>query len=253
MRGADDYADAGKRIQRLEDEVFGVLWKLRYFVEEVAPGDAGVLEPGDRKLAETEEPVGVASPLDIEVVCPGEGDHSFLAFEFVEDCAVVDAMDGSPDAIAIIEELAALLFYFRDADGSDAVDAFGADEVADGLLPVGVDLEEHHVFGGVVVEDSFTEEAMVGVDIEIAEEVSEAGIEVVGAHVLAGHFRLVSIEAGEALDLDELRGHTAVLVDNAEVGLDEEGFGVFVGDAVLSGDLLCGSLEIVLVVEELAD
>ena len=135
-----DYAEAGERIERLQDVVFRVAWQVCHFMEEVALGYGRVLEPGDRELTQTEEPVGVPGPLHLQVVSPVEGDYGFLALQLVEDGAVVDAVDRSFDAVAIVEEFVASLDYPGDADGADPVDALGADEVADGLLVLRVDL-----------------------------------------------------------------------------------------------------------------
>jgi len=195
----------------------------------------------------------VAGPFELEVIGPGEGDCDLFAFEFVEDDAVVDAVDGGFDAVAIVEELIAAFDELGDTDGADAVDAFGADEVAEGFLVLGVDFEEDDVFGGVAVEDGFTEEVVVGGEVEAGEEVLEVGVEIVGAEVLAGHFGLIGVEAGEALDFDELGSVAAGVVNDTEIGLDEEGLAGFVGDAVLRGDFMGGGGEVGGVGEELGD
>jgi len=120
-------------------------------------------------------------------------------------------------------------------------------------LVIGIDFEEDDVFRGVAVEDGFAEKAMVATEIELAQEVAEIRIEIVGTHVLAGHLGLISVKRGEALDLDQARGEAAILVNDAEVGLNEEGLLVLVGHSVLGRNFFVRSFEIELVVEELAD
>ena len=122
-------------------------------VEEDGFGDRGVTEEWERELADAEVPVGVAGPLDVERVAVVEGELDVLALELVDDGPVVDAVDGDLAAIALVEEAIALFAEFGDVDGGDVEFVLVDVEVGEGLLVVGIDLEEDYVLGVVVADD----------------------------------------------------------------------------------------------------
>ena len=137
-------------------------------VEEDGFGDGGVVEEGEGEFADAEVPVGMAGPLDVEGVAVVEGELDVLALELVDDGAVVDAVDGDVAAVALIEEAVALFAEFGDVDGGDVELVLVDVEVGEGLLMVGVDLEEDYVFGVVVADDDLAEELPVGLFVEAA-------------------------------------------------------------------------------------
>jgi hypothetical protein len=221
-------------------------------IEEDGFGDGGVVEIGERELADAEVPVGMAGPLDLEVVPVVEGEVDLFALEFVDDGAVVDAVDGDVAAVAMVEEAIAAFDEGGDVDGGDAELVLIDVEVGEGLLVGGVDLEEDYVLGCVIVEDDLREELPVGLFVEATEVPGERGVEVVGFDVLAAEDVLIAEDGGEGLEFDELWTEGAVGVANeAEVHGHEVGLGVLVGHAVLRGDALLGGLQVGGVVEEL--
>jgi len=202
---------ACKGVEGLEEELVAVFGKAGErgagvpVVKEDGLGDGRVVEVGEREFADAEVPVGMASPLDVEVVAVVEGELDVFALELVDDGAVVDAVDGDLAAVTVVEEAVATLDEGCDVDGGDAESVFVDVEVGEGLLVRGVDLEEDYVLGGVVVEDDFTEKLPVGLLVEVAKMAGERGIEVVGFDVLAGEDVLITEDGGEGLELDELR------------------------------------------------
>ena len=131
-------------------------------VEEDGFGDGGMVEEWEGEFADAEVPVGMACPFDVERVAVVEGELDVFALEFVDDGPVVDAVDGDVAAIALIEEAVALLAEFGDVDGGDVEFVLVDVEVGEGLLVVGVDLEEDYIFGVVVADDDVAEELPVG-------------------------------------------------------------------------------------------
>ena len=194
----------------------------------------------------------MAGPLNVEVVAVVEGELDVLALELVDDGAVVDAMDGDPATIALIEEAVVLFAKFGDVDGGYAEFVFVDMEVGQGLLVVGFDLGEDYVFGIVVSDDYFAQECPIALLGVTAEMPFEIGLQAVGFDVLAGEEILVAEDGGEGLHLDQFRVERAVGVANeAEVDCHEVGDGVVVGDAILRGDGLLGGLHVRGVVKEL--
>ena len=155
-------------------------------VEEDGFGDGGVVEVRERELADAEVPVGVAGPLDVERVAVVEGQLDVLALEFVDDGAVVDTVDRDVAAIALVEEAVALFAEFGDVDGGDVEFVLVDVEVREGLLVVGIDLEEDYVFGIVVADDDFAEELPVGLFVEVGQVTVEVGIEVGRSRCIGG-------------------------------------------------------------------
>ncbi len=93
-----------------------------------------MVEVREGELADAEVPVGVAGPLDVELVAVVEGELDFFALQLVDDGAVVDAVDGDLAAIAEVEEAVAVLDEAGDVDGGDAEFVFVDVEVGEGLL-----------------------------------------------------------------------------------------------------------------------
>ena len=65
-----------------------------------------MFEPGERKLADAEEPVRAANPLHVEVIAIVERQRRAGAHQLVWNDAVVDARDGRELAVAAIEQAA---------------------------------------------------------------------------------------------------------------------------------------------------
>ncbi len=123
-RGADVDAEACEGEERLQDVAIEVFGDAFHLIEEACLRHGFVAKIWDGELAHAEEPVGVAGPLDVEIVGEAEMQVQVLAFEFVHDDAVVDAADGNRAAVAFVEELPAFFSDVRDVDGWDAEGAF---------------------------------------------------------------------------------------------------------------------------------
>src|ERR1700751_4485533 len=103
----------------------------------------------------------MSSPFDIEVVAEVERQRDSLALQFIDDGAVVNALDRNLLAILLIEELAVLLADLRDADGSNAEHLLGQQEVGTRLLLFGMDFHQDDIFGIVSGDDGVTEQLLV--------------------------------------------------------------------------------------------
>src|SRR5258708_40203325 len=111
----------------------------------------------------------MAGPRDVERVAVVEGELDVLAFEFVDDGSVIDAVDGDFAAGALVEQAVALLAEVGDVDGGDVEVVFVDVEIGESFLVAGVDLEEDYVFRVVVADDDLTEELPVGFLVEAIE------------------------------------------------------------------------------------
>src|ERR1700747_3363447 len=80
-------------VERFEEEAVALIRKAfevamsEPVVEEDGFGDGGVIEEWERELADTEVPVGVTGPLDVECVAIVEGELDIFALELVDDGA----------------------------------------------------------------------------------------------------------------------------------------------------------------------
>ena len=98
--GRELHSFTGEGIERLEDPLLAIFGQqvAAFAVVPVIQKDGrrhcGVSQPGDGELADAEVPVGMAGPLDIEIVAIVEGQLDAFALELVDDRAVVDALDG---------------------------------------------------------------------------------------------------------------------------------------------------------------
>jgi hypothetical protein len=166
---------ACERVEGLEEKAFALMRQgfdvtaSKPVVEEDGFGDGGMIEVGERKFADAEVPVGVASPFDVEVVSVVERELDGFSLEFVDDGSIVDTMNGDFASFALIEEAIALLAEFGDVDGGDVEPVLVDAEVGESLLVVRIDLEEDDVFGVVVADDDLAEELPVALLGETAE------------------------------------------------------------------------------------
>ena len=132
-------------IKRLQEEMGGVGEKAvdvamgKPVVEEDGFGYGGVVEIRERELADTEVPVGVSGPLDLQVVAIVEGKLDVFALDLIDDGTVVDAVDGDLAAVALVEEAIVLFAEFCDVDGDNMEPVFVDVEVGEGLLVGWVD------------------------------------------------------------------------------------------------------------------
>jgi hypothetical protein len=249
---------ACKGVEGFKEQPFALMRKVfcvamvEPVVEEDSLGDGGMVEKWERKLADAEIPVGVASPLDVERVAIVEGKLDVFALEFVDNGSVVNTVDRDVAAGALVEEAVALLAEFGDVDGGDVELVLVDVEVREGLLVVGVDLEEDYVFGVVVADDDFAEELPVGLLGKVAEILLQIGIEVEGFDVLACEDVLVAEDGGECLELDEFWAEGSVgVADQSEIDGHEVRMAILVGNAVWLGDGSARGLHVSGVVEEL--
>src|SRR5208283_5167722 len=122
-------------------------------VEEDRLGYARMLEVRDGKLADAEIPVGMARPLDIELVAQIERQSHAFALQFVHDAAVVDAAHFDLAPIPRVEELRATFLQRRNVNDSDAKLALRYQKVRQCLLAIRIDLHEDDVLRIVTGDD----------------------------------------------------------------------------------------------------
>ena len=211
-----------------------------------------MVEIWEREFADSKVPVGMAGPLDVEIVSIIERELDFLVLEVVDDGAVIYTVDGDLAAFSLVKEAVALLAEFCDVDGGDVELVLVDVKVGEGFLVVGVDLEEDYVFGIVFADDDLAEELPVGLFGESAEMSLKGAIEVVGFDVLAGEEILITEDGGEGLELDQFWTERTVGVSHeTEVDGHEVGLWIFVGDAEPIGDGGVRGLHVGGIVEEL--
>lgn len=177
--------------------------------------------------------------MHVEVVAEGEaGPEVGLAGEFVEDDAVVEALDAHLAPAGVVEQFAAAAVDLGETAGADAEAGVRAGEIHAGLLRGGLKFEEHDVFRRAVADDGGAEGGEAGLVIAPAEAGGEAGgdlREVLPVGALEQH--LPAGDRGEALELDELRQDAPVrIVAEGEVDREEVRVGRLAGDGESGGD-----------------
>ncbi len=116
-------------------------------------------EVGQGHLAPRPVPVGVAAPGHVELVRPGERHPVGLLLQLVEDHPVVDAPDLEELARgAAAKQPAPFLHQLRRTDRLDAEELPGGDEVGDGLLMLGLEVDQHDRPGRLAAEDGLAEQ-----------------------------------------------------------------------------------------------
>ena len=73
VRRREHDAAAGKREERLQEQLFARQRQRLDVVQEPRPGDCRVPQPRNRELADAEVPLRMARPLDVELIAVVEG------------------------------------------------------------------------------------------------------------------------------------------------------------------------------------
>ena len=189
---------------------------------------------------DAEVPVGMACPLDLEIVTVVEGELDVFAVKLIGDGAVVDAVDRDFAAIVLIEEAIVLFADFGDVDRGNVEPVLVDVEVRQSLLLGGIDLKRTAALWVVVADDDFLEKSPVGFLVEAAEIAIEIGIEFEGFDVLVREDVLIAAMEGKAWSSTRVLKSVLLAADEAEV--DGHGrMGVNVVDVVFGGDGLIGA------------
>ena len=194
----------------------------------------------------------MAGPLDVELVAQIEGQRDALAFQFIDDAAVVDAPHFDLAAVFAIEEPIAALLQRQNVDDRDAKFALRDQEVGQRLLVLRIDLHQDHVLRIVTGDDQLPHQLPVRIAVKSAEIDAEIGAQAVRLDILMGCGSLISVERREGLQLDQLRLQFAPgVAHQAEVHLHEHGQRSFVGNVILRRDRRVGGAAIFGIVHQL--
>src|SRR5579862_1214977 len=120
----------------------------------------------------------MARPLHIEIVAPVKIELDSRALQFIDDGAVINALDGYTLAVNFVEKAAPIFLDPGDVDGANAQHFFRHSEVRKSLLPVGIDFHQDHVFRIVVGYNGAPQKSAIGRFVEASQkilEVSEPG------------------------------------------------------------------------------
>ena len=79
-----------------------------------------MLQIRDGELANTEIPVRVSRPIDVEIVAPVESQLHVLALQFIDDGTVIDPLDRNVLAVALVIEVRPLLLDIYNIDCAHA-------------------------------------------------------------------------------------------------------------------------------------
>src|SRR4051794_2157581 len=182
-----------------------------------------MIEVWQRKLADAEVPVGVPCPFDLEWIAVIEGQLDLLALEFVDDGAVVNAVDGNVPVAVSVVELASPLHDLPDIYHRNAKHARGECEISLGFLVPWIDFEQDDIFRIMVGDDRTMQERLVRIGIESVEVHARSAGDVVSFEIGLRERRLVRIQRRERLQFDELRmDATVVRAREAEVNLHKQ-------------------------------
>ena len=168
-----------------------------------------------RELTQPEKPVRVPRPFHIQIVAEIERKLRLLALQLVHDGPVVDAPHRDLAAIQPPAPLAQL----ADVHSAHAVLLLRQQEIVARLLLPRVDLREHHLFRVVPPRDSLPQDCAILLAAHTPRQLRQSRVDAVRFAIAFGHQRLISIQRGEALNLDQLR--LQVLVES-EIGLHEK-------------------------------
>src|SRR6266536_2585221 len=161
-------------------------------------------------FAPTEVPVRVAGPGNVERLREVDRDRDPLREELVEDESVVDAQDPRRFAVPAIPELPPAFLDVHHGDGPDAPELFREREIDERLLGGGVAVPQHDVLGGNAVQNRFLEYA----DVTGLVEPREIEVELIAVRTdppeLPRLDELERVQRGECLQLDQLRGESAL-------------------------------------------
>ncbi len=129
-----------------------------------------------------------------------------LPHQFVHDGAIVDAFYRRRAAVAIVEQAIALLCALRAISTvAHTEQPLGHQEIVPRLLLPGIDFQQHHIFRIVLGHDGAAQQRA---DTLPRQTVRAARSARDRCHTLRGSFghqRLIGVERGEALNLDQLR------------------------------------------------
>src|SRR6476660_3251521 len=119
-------AESGKRIERLKHEIAERL-AGREPVREERARSVRRLQIRQRMLADPEIPVRMSDPFRIDLVLEAEAEAEVRATQqFIENDAVVDALDPHLASVTFIEQLVAAPLNLREANRRDAEKRLGA-------------------------------------------------------------------------------------------------------------------------------
>ncbi len=106
--GAHHDAQSRERKERLQHVPFGILHAV-HAIQELRARNGRMLEVRQRELAETEEPIRMAGPFDLQVVAKIERRIDGAALQLIDDGAIVDAFHRRWEAVEVVPEAMAPL------------------------------------------------------------------------------------------------------------------------------------------------
>src|SRR5689334_2908154 len=105
-----------------------------------------MMDEGQREFAQPEKPIGMPGPFHGDIVTEIKWNGDAPAFQFIDDRAVVDAMNGHHSALARIEEAVRLFAQVTDIRGLHTALLPRDLEIVARLLMGGIELEKDDVF-----------------------------------------------------------------------------------------------------------
>src|SRR5437588_645812 len=146
----------------------------------------------------------MTGPRDIQVIPKIEIQLNSLAFQFIHDRAVVDAVDGYALALVFVVKPVAFFLHLRNADRLDPQHLLGDQKIGQSLLVEGIDLEKNHVFGVVITDNSATEQGCVRLVIQAAKQVFEFPVKAEDVNISLRQDCLITVQRRESLQLNKL-------------------------------------------------
>lgn len=105
-----------------------------------------IFEKRQTILGDFHKPIWVIEPDDIEFILKAEAELNLLFVEFIEDDAVVDALNWNLFAVLFVVEFLSTLNHFSETNRLDAGQLFGAIKINSSFLSVWLYFKQHDVF-----------------------------------------------------------------------------------------------------------
>ncbi len=187
----------------------------------------------------------MAGPFDVQIVAEIEGGHDTAALKFVDNGPVVNAVNRDFAAVPFIEEAPSFFPDLRDAYGAHSKHAFGGNEIRQRFLMQRIDFHQDHIFRIVTAEDGPAQQCIVASQVKAGEQIAQVRIQAVGVYIQLRKHRLVGVQRGERLNLDQAwRYLSGGFTHQAEIHLEEEGVVRFARHVELRRHGLAGNSQI---------
>src|ERR1700674_1752068 len=138
-------------------------------------------------------------PLHIELIPEIKWQSYALAFQFIDDGAVINPLNRDPFAVLFIKKTPSLFANLRDAHGSNPEQLLCQQKIWTRLLLLGMDLHQHHIRRIVPRYNRVLQKLLVGSRVQPTQKVAKLRIEREHIDVSLRQHRLIRIKGREGL------------------------------------------------------